>query len=1214
MPKLSSVFLILAIVLVLLFQFMAKSVQAKSALKTEIKLGQLKQEEELNGFLVKALYLNDSEQAIGARFKHKSSAFTVDLLQIESVPQAFIWANTVLDTNSGVSHTQEHLLLGKGNKGRNHGTLSQMALVTESAGTGQWRTYYHFNTSAGKDVFYRLCKQYLDMLLYPDYTDEEIRREVCNFKVKEEGKSKTLVLSEAGTVYNEMRSAERSPDSVIWRACMNLVYGPLHPIACENGGSSEGIRKLSPAEIRKFHDKNYVLSNMGMIASLPAAVPVTEFLSQLDLSLRELNRSKELPDLSKSDIPVFPAPKPAEAGLIQIVSAPEKNLMKPGTVDLIWPAQLDLPMEEWMLLQHLLTNLAGDADTPLYKIFVDSKTLKVDSGATGIGGWVLSEPGSPVIFSIYDVSQEHMNEKDIDKYRKLVLDAIAQIASMKDGSLQLAEFNKKVMGTLAQDRRSYSDFVNKPPKFGTRFSGTTMMEQLLKLEKIGGFERHLTFKPEINSIEKLLKDNQTNFWKTYIEKWKLLNTVPYAVGIKQDPALLTKDEEDLQARLRQETERLKKQFRLTNDADALKAYRNYYEQKTAELEKNCKDDSECRKFIDSPPLGFDEFLDYKLTELPGKIPFFQARFQSMTSSNTIVAFKLKNLPEEDLIYLAAFPNLLTATGVIESGEAVSYEKMLDRLRKEIFYMNAFFNCDVDKERFELKIQAAGSNLEETKKSIEWMELVLFHPYWHTDNLARIKDLVEQYLSILRNTRNSAYEETWDRGVEQAFRKQHNPLMLNTQCFLTMTHNTQRLKWRLRGNKKKEVINEFVQYMKLLAESASKYKKQKLENLLSKLDKRIAQQLDENKELFNLYLQLSDEAKVLVADAASDLIQCLPDIPDDSLKNDFAVLCHEMACDLQIAPEKTFAKLNEIRQKLLSKAACRVSIVGSDESLAELAKILEKFVGKLDDNEFKESVYSGGNLVSHRYLKRTEAKETGADKLDSPYVALENPSTKQGIVYFTAPGYKYTDTDDDTLIKALALNLYGGAGAHGLFMRTWGAGLAYGNGPSSGPDARISYYADKMPSAPETLRFVAGELKKAKPDKYLLDYALALFFHTRAGSGFEQRADAMFENLVDGITPELVRRFRERLLEIRKEADLLDKVKAHLLSENGKVIPGLGVKGKDVKDAVYMSIGDSKQLDQLEDYLKELEDPDCKISRLWARDFWINMDETDANAN
>src|ERR1700730_14592192 len=72
----------------------------------------------LSGFQTTAVYLDGSGRAMGARFRHQRSGFTLDLLQIQSVPQTFIWVKTYPTSNMGEPHTQEHLLLGKGNKGR----------------------------------------------------------------------------------------------------------------------------------------------------------------------------------------------------------------------------------------------------------------------------------------------------------------------------------------------------------------------------------------------------------------------------------------------------------------------------------------------------------------------------------------------------------------------------------------------------------------------------------------------------------------------------------------------------------------------------------------------------------------------------------------------------------------------------------------------------------------------------------------------------------------------------------------------------------------------------------------------------------------------------------------------------------------------------------------------------------------------------------------
>ena len=80
--------------------------------------GNLTEGQTLNGFKTAAVYLDDSDHAIGARFRHVRTGFTLDLLEIQSVPQTFIWTTTYPTSNMGEPHTQEHLLLGKGNKGR----------------------------------------------------------------------------------------------------------------------------------------------------------------------------------------------------------------------------------------------------------------------------------------------------------------------------------------------------------------------------------------------------------------------------------------------------------------------------------------------------------------------------------------------------------------------------------------------------------------------------------------------------------------------------------------------------------------------------------------------------------------------------------------------------------------------------------------------------------------------------------------------------------------------------------------------------------------------------------------------------------------------------------------------------------------------------------------------------------------------------------------
>ncbi|MEO8549854.1 MAG: hypothetical protein ABI678_07765, partial [Kofleriaceae bacterium] len=206
-------------------------------------LGALREGAHVRGFTVVATYLDAANQPIGARLVHDKTRFTLDYVRIESAPQGYIWVNSYPTSDQGEPHTQEHLLLGKGNRGRRLGSSEAMALATSSAFTEQWHTAYHFHTVAGPDVYWSVFENQLDALLNPDYTDEEIRREVRNFGV-DKGDDGTLHLDEKGTVYNEMVGYYEDPEAILARATRQLIYGAKHPLALESGGYPDAIRSM----------------------------------------------------------------------------------------------------------------------------------------------------------------------------------------------------------------------------------------------------------------------------------------------------------------------------------------------------------------------------------------------------------------------------------------------------------------------------------------------------------------------------------------------------------------------------------------------------------------------------------------------------------------------------------------------------------------------------------------------------------------------------------------------------------------------------------------------------------------------------------------------------------------------------------------------------------------------------------------------------------
>src|SRR5262249_36897278 len=154
-----------------------------------------------HGFHATSVYLNDAGQPFGARFLHQRTGFTLDLIQVQSVPQAFVWVNSFPVSPKGEPHTQEHLLMGKGNAGRAFAASQSITLPEATPSTMQRRTCYPLNTKAGLPTFYDKLKIELQALAPPDYTDEEIRREVRNWGIAEAPATHKLRLQEKGSVY-----------------------------------------------------------------------------------------------------------------------------------------------------------------------------------------------------------------------------------------------------------------------------------------------------------------------------------------------------------------------------------------------------------------------------------------------------------------------------------------------------------------------------------------------------------------------------------------------------------------------------------------------------------------------------------------------------------------------------------------------------------------------------------------------------------------------------------------------------------------------------------------------------------------------------------------------------------------------------------------------------------------------------------------------------
>jgi len=195
-------------------------------------------------------------------FVHDATRFTFDYLRIESAPQGFIWVNSFPTGDQGEPHTQDTLLLGKGDRGRKLGSFEAMALAESSAFTAQWRTAYQLPHHRRERRDLAGVREQLDALLNPDYTDEEIRREVRNFGV-DKGDDGKLHSRRRAPSTTRWCARYEAPETGLWREANRLVYGATHPLALDSGGYPPAIRTMTPKDIRAFHDSAYHLANMA---------------------------------------------------------------------------------------------------------------------------------------------------------------------------------------------------------------------------------------------------------------------------------------------------------------------------------------------------------------------------------------------------------------------------------------------------------------------------------------------------------------------------------------------------------------------------------------------------------------------------------------------------------------------------------------------------------------------------------------------------------------------------------------------------------------------------------------------------------------------------------------------------------------------------------------------------------------------------------------
>jgi Zn-dependent M16 (insulinase) family peptidase len=320
--------------------------------------------ETFRGFEILSRRVLPEYRSEGVLLRHTATG--CEILHLASAEQENLFAfcfTTPPRDDTGVSHIIEHSVLSGSE--RFHVKEPFSALMKGSMHTFLNALTYPDRTvypaaSCNRTDFYNLLTVYGDAVFHPLLRKETFMQEAWRLEESDGNRMRF-----AGIVYNEMKGAYSSPDSIVSEWTSRSLF-PDTPYANDSGGDPAAIPRLTLEAAREFHHRYYHPSNCRIF--LHGDIPLGEILAFLDENF--LSGYTAL----RTDT-VIPLQKKWDAPRRLVKTFPVKNdtpLEGRTSVTLSWllPAVTD-PVEivTHEVLSEILVESAG---SPLRKALVDS--------------------------------------------------------------------------------------------------------------------------------------------------------------------------------------------------------------------------------------------------------------------------------------------------------------------------------------------------------------------------------------------------------------------------------------------------------------------------------------------------------------------------------------------------------------------------------------------------------------------------------------------------------------------------------------------------------------------------------------------------------------------------------------------------------------------------------------------------------------------------
>lgn len=308
-----------------------------------------------------------SIRAYAREFSHPASGARLLHLETDDPENCFALAfATPPESDDGVPHILEHAVLAGSEKFPVREPFFEMVKSSPAgfinAMTSEMWTVYPICTTLEGD-FWNLAEVYADAVFRPLLTLDTFEREGHHLELAEPGDTSSPLIR-SGIVYNEMKGAFSSPESLVYRSSRNLFPGGA--LGYESGGDPVAIPELTWEKLRGFHTRYYAPGNCLLVLYGDIALD-----KQLEFWGEKLKGLPKVPPLAaRASFRNFAEPKFEE----------EPYAIEPGGdataatfLSLRWRSgdALDpLELESWEVLERLLS---GHDGAPLKKALIASK-------------------------------------------------------------------------------------------------------------------------------------------------------------------------------------------------------------------------------------------------------------------------------------------------------------------------------------------------------------------------------------------------------------------------------------------------------------------------------------------------------------------------------------------------------------------------------------------------------------------------------------------------------------------------------------------------------------------------------------------------------------------------------------------------------------------------------------------------------------------------